>query len=235
MCIFRELCNKWCVRPKLTTAYHPQTNMTERVNRTLKTVIASYLDDNHGKWDQYLPEFRFAINSAIQETTGVTPAELQIGRKLNSPMDKILKGRILSPDESAYDVVHHLTQLKTDVEENIKKAKKRQLRNYNKNRRNVDFKPKQRVWVRNFPLSKAKGKFTAKLAKKWRGPYRVVQQLGPLNYQVVREDTGLDVRTVHICNLKRFYPSAEDLEYMERKKILDLLQESSEEEDFLGF
>lgn len=233
--IFRELCNKWCVRPKLTTAYHPQTNMTERVNRTLKTMIASYLDDNHGKWDQYLPEFRFAINSAVQETTDVTPAELQIGRKLNSPMDKILKGRILSPDESAYDVVHHLTQLKTDVEENIKKAKKRQLRNYNKNRRNVDFKPKQRVWVRNFPLSKAKGKFTAKLAKKWRGPYRVVQQLGPLNYQVVREDTGLDVRTVHICNLKPFYPNAEDLEYMERKKILDLLQESSEEEDFLGF
>ena len=109
-------------------------------------------------------------------------------------------------------------------------------RNYNKNRRpTVGFKPKQRVWVRNFPLSKSKEKFTAKLAKKWNGPYRVVQQLGPLNYQVVLEDTGLDVRTVHVCNLKPFYPSAEDLEKIERKKILDLLQESSEEEDFLGF
>lgn len=73
-------------------------------------MIASYLDDNHGKWDHYLPEFRFAINSAAQETTGVTPAELQIGRKLNSPMDKIPKGRILSGDEAAYDVVHHTTQ-----------------------------------------------------------------------------------------------------------------------------
>lgn len=150
-------------------------------------------------------------------------------------MDKILKGRILSPGEPAYDVVHHLEQLKADVEENIKKAKKRQLRNYNKKRRTVDFKPKQRVWVRNFPLSKAKDKFTAKLAKKWKGPYRVVQQLGPLNYQVVLEDTGLDLRTVHVCNLKPFYPSAEDLEYMKKKKTLDLLQESSEEEDFLGF
>lgn len=148
-------------------------------------------------------------------------------------MDKILKGRILSPDEPACDVVRHLTQLKTDVEENIKKAKKRPLRNYNKKRRTVDYKPKQRVWVWNFPLSKAK--FTAKLAKKWRGPYRVVQQLWPLNYQVVLEDTCLDLRTVHVCNLKPFYPSAEDLEYMERKKILDLLQESSEEEDVLGF
>lgn len=78
-------------------------------------------------------------------------------------------------------------------------------------------------------------KFTAKLAKKWKCSYCVVQQFRPLNYQFVLEDTGLDLRTVHVCNLKHFFPSAEDLEYMERKKILDLLQESSEEEDFLGF
>lgn len=233
--LFRELCEKWTVTPKLTTAYHPQTNMTERVNRTLKRMIASYVDTNHGKWDQYLPEFRFAINSAVQETTGVTPAELQIGRKLTSPMDKILKGKIFSPDSPTYDVVQHLKQLKADVDENIRKAKLRQQKNYNKNRRILAFKPKQRVWVRNFPQSSAKVKFTAKLAKKWKGPYRVVRQLGPLNYQVVLEDTGQDIRTVHVCNLKAFYPSAEDLEQMERKKILDILQESSDEEDFLGF
>ncbi len=28
--VFREVCEKWRVTPKLTTAYHPQTNMTER-------------------------------------------------------------------------------------------------------------------------------------------------------------------------------------------------------------
>lgn len=95
--VFRELCNQWTVTPKLTTAHNPQTNLTERVNRTLKSMIASYVDNNHAKWDQYLPEFRFAINSAVQETTGVTPAELQIGRKLNSPMDKVLKGKVCPP------------------------------------------------------------------------------------------------------------------------------------------
>ncbi len=31
--LFRELCQKWSIKPKLTTSYHPQTNMTERVNR----------------------------------------------------------------------------------------------------------------------------------------------------------------------------------------------------------
>ena len=150
-------------------------------------------------------------------------------------MDKILKGKIYPPDAPAYDVVHQLKQLQADVEENIRKSKERQLRNYNKNRRDVGFKPRQRVWVRNFPQSNAEKKFTSKLAKKWKGPYRVVRQLGPLNYQVVLEDTGQDVRTVHVCNLKPFYPSAEDLEKMEKQRVLDILQESSEEEDFLGF
>ncbi len=34
--LFEETCKKWNVFPKRTTTYHPQTNMTERINRTLK-------------------------------------------------------------------------------------------------------------------------------------------------------------------------------------------------------
>ena len=44
------------------------------------------------------------------------PAELQIGRKLNCPMDKVLKGKIYPPDAPVYDVVHQLKQLEADVE-----------------------------------------------------------------------------------------------------------------------
>lgn len=144
-------------------------------------------------------------------------------------MDKVLKGEVFPPNAPAYDVVHQLTQLKADVEENIRKSKHRQLRSYNKKKhRSVGFKPKQRVWIRNFPQSHADKKFTAKLAQKRKGPYRVVQQLGPLNY---RED----VRTAHVCSLRPFYPTAEDVEQLERKRILDIFQESSEDEDFSGF
>lgn len=32
---------------RLTTAYHPQTNATEMVNRTLKTAIRAYMGDKH--------------------------------------------------------------------------------------------------------------------------------------------------------------------------------------------
>lgn len=34
------------------------------------------------------PELWFAVNSAVQESIGMTPAELHLGRKLQGPMDK---------------------------------------------------------------------------------------------------------------------------------------------------
>lgn len=35
-----ETSKEWSLKHKMTTAYHPQTNLTERINRTLKTMIA---------------------------------------------------------------------------------------------------------------------------------------------------------------------------------------------------
>ncbi|XP_067281116.1 hyaluronan mediated motility receptor-like [Pseudorasbora parva] len=234
--VFQELCRQWAITQKLTTAYHPQTNMTERVNRTLKCMMASYVEENHKKWDLYLPEFRFALNSAVQETIGLTPAELHIGRKLQSPMDKILQADItVHPDTVPYETVHRLKRFQENAEICSKKARLRQLRNYNKNRREVSYKFQDRVWVRNFPQSSALHHFTAKLAKKWKGPYRIVRKLGPVNYQVVIESTGEDVRNVHVCNLKPCYPTAEDLERKEKQNLLDLFLESSDEDDFPGF
>lgn len=219
----------------MTTAYHPQTNMTERVNRTIKQMISVYVDDNHKKWDQYLPELRFAINSAVQETIGMSPAELQLGRKLQGPMDKVMQGQNLSPTVPSYEIIRHITQLQSRAKECCRKAQVRQLRSYNQKRRESSYKEKDRVWVRNFPQSSALHHFSAKLATKWKGPYRVILQLGPLNYRVALEATGEDVRTVHVCNLKPCFPTAEELESREKQNLLEIFHESSEDEDFQGF
>lgn len=81
----------WGVIQKLTTAYHPQTNLTERVNRNLKTMIVSYVEDQHRQWDKWLAEFRYAINSAWHESTGFMPAEVALGWKLKEPMERALQ------------------------------------------------------------------------------------------------------------------------------------------------
>lgn len=63
--LLSAVCKQWGVIQKLTTAYHPQTNLTERVNRNLKTMIASYVGDQHRLWDKWLAEFHFALNTSV--------------------------------------------------------------------------------------------------------------------------------------------------------------------------
>ncbi|XP_076135686.1 uncharacterized protein LOC143118491 [Alosa pseudoharengus] len=115
------------------------------------------------------------------------------------------------------------------------KAKKRQLRNYNKNKRDVAYQPKDRVWVRNYPQSSAARHFSAKLAPKWKGPYRVLQQMGPVDFQVVREDTGEGKCTVHVNNIKPCFPTAAELDAQEKQAVYDILLGESDDEDFPGF
>ena len=102
--LLAHLCQTWGSVQKLTTSYHPQTNLTERVNRTLKTMIASYVGDHHQNWDQWLPELRFAINTAQQETTGKTPAELTLGRQLKGPLERLIN-HPPTPNHTAYSLL----------------------------------------------------------------------------------------------------------------------------------
>src|SRR4051812_38652192 len=68
------------VERKLSTAYHPQTNgQTERMNRTLETYLRSYVNEEQNNWVELLPNAQFAYNSAVQETTGMTPFKANYG------------------------------------------------------------------------------------------------------------------------------------------------------------
>lgn len=43
----------------------------------------------------------------------------------------------------------------------------------------------KRVWMRAHPCSKAEKVFSSKLAPKLQGPYRIIQKLGLLNYEMI--------------------------------------------------
>ncbi|CAB0043038.1 unnamed protein product [Trichogramma brassicae] len=68
------------IRQVTTAPYTPRMNPTERANRTIKTMIASYVGANHRDWDKHLHELRHAMNTAIQSSTRVSPAFLNYGR-----------------------------------------------------------------------------------------------------------------------------------------------------------
>ncbi|XP_033230383.1 uncharacterized protein LOC117181620 [Belonocnema kinseyi] len=69
-----------------TTAFHPQSNgALERTYGTIKDFLKTYMADNETEWDQNLNLICLAFNTAVHESTGLTPLEITFGRKANLP------------------------------------------------------------------------------------------------------------------------------------------------------
>nr|CAI5834658.1 unnamed protein product [Callosobruchus analis] len=66
---FSTLIKKYKSSLRYNTNYHPQANPTERVNSTLKTMLASYVADNHRNWDLNLAKIECALRTARHDST----------------------------------------------------------------------------------------------------------------------------------------------------------------------
>ncbi|GFU34471.1 transposon Tf2-9 polyprotein [Trichonephila clavipes] len=62
--VFEYLSHRLDIKRMKTVTYRPQANLTERVNRNLVQMIASFVEENHENWDQFLHEFAFALRAA---------------------------------------------------------------------------------------------------------------------------------------------------------------------------
>ena len=79
--LVKELATTFGIHHSFTPLYHPQAYPVERTNRVLKTMIRSFIGDDHRDWDAYIHDFRFAYNTAFHTTINATPAFLNMGRE----------------------------------------------------------------------------------------------------------------------------------------------------------
>ena len=203
---------------KLITAppYHPQANPCERTNRTLKTMIKTYLGEDHRNWDQHLPEFRYAINSATQATTRVSPAFLNHG--WHPRQIKSLRRQVEQEDNPVIETLDpafwsermkRLNHLRDYVIKFIDKAQSRQKKNYDKGRRDIQYEIGDWVVRETQVLSNAAKHFSAKLAPNYEEPVRIVKILSPVVYEV-ETISGSRIPKVHVSQLKPFHPRDTD-------------------------
>ncbi|CAG2210223.1 unnamed protein product [Mytilus edulis] len=199
---FQQLCDLFGIHKTRTSSYHPMTDgLVEKMNHTLKNVIASYIDEGQTDWDEWLPFALMAIRSSVQETTGMTPNKLMFGREINIPLTLLHEplpssppshieyiGKLQDNINKAYDIVRG----------HMKTQQKRQKVNYDLKQSGKPYKENDLVWL--FTPRKKKG-LSPKLQKFWVGPYRIVKKLSDANYMIQLEGS-LAKRIVHYNRLK---------------------------------
>jgi hypothetical protein len=78
--LMKVLCQNLKIEKLRSSPYHPMANgEVERQNKTLKSMLACYVNNNHTDWDQYLQPVAFAYNTTVHSTTGVAPYKILFG------------------------------------------------------------------------------------------------------------------------------------------------------------
>ena len=86
--LFKELLALLDIDKSRTTPYYPRGDgNTERVNRTLESMLRCFIQEN--LWDDYLPPLAFAHNTKVHATTKVLQFEMDFGRQPRLPIDLI--------------------------------------------------------------------------------------------------------------------------------------------------
>ncbi|GFT08869.1 retrovirus-related Pol polyprotein from transposon 412 [Trichonephila clavipes] len=166
--VFEHLSHRLDIKHMKTVTYRPQSNLTERVNRNLVQMIASFVEENHENWDQFLHEFAFALRTAVSETTNKTPAELFLGRKIITPFKKLI-----NVTEDAKYVGSNIERLFDEARRNMQKKHKSWEKHYNLRRKDVHIKVNDLVLLQTHFLSAAGRKQVGNFMPKFEGPYKV--------------------------------------------------------------
>jgi len=205
--LMKIFCKERAIKHILTSAYRPCANRSERSNKDIVRMIASFIDGKHTLWDMHLQQFALALRTAVNETTGVTPALLFLGREINLPIDRSLhpemsEDYVKDAREIAKSTPAKLQELIKDIRENISHVQQVNKFYFDEKCRNFQFKEGDRVWVRNNQLSDGANNISKKLCAKWIGPYKIVLKRD-LTYYLNMPKKFVDKR--HVSDLKPYY------------------------------
>lgn len=212
--VFADSCRSLNITHKRTTPYHPQANITERVNRNLKAMLVT-LTGRHKDWDANISELGFATRTTVNRSTGLTPAYINLGKELTYPLENGFRetGQAHPRPISRYaaDLRSRLGDALRTARENLEAARLEQAAQYDKTHRHLVYAVGDLVLRRTHPLSSAAHGFAASLAHRWEGPYRVTARVSRLTYRLARLDTGEEPGPVHVGDLKTYYlPDPDD-------------------------
>jgi len=168
--------------PSRTTAYNHQGNAyAERLHQYFKQAVASFVQLDHTRWDQYLRPLMMCYNDAFHSALGCAPNEVLLGRKvllkpiewIDAPVDMdMTQATFVQRLQVILARTHALVYDKIQAKEN---------RNITAslNTTQTKFEVGQEVMVYR---PKRKDGDSIKLSPDWLGPYVVTRVLN--NYKV---------------------------------------------------
>jgi hypothetical protein len=169
------------VKHKLSTAYHPQTDgQTERLNQVLEQYLRCYVNDSQDNWVALLPVAQIAYNQSPTTTTGTSPFYANFGFE---PKD--ISGAMgeTSENPAATWRAKEMQELHENLRLDLTFRRQQMVKHANRKRLGgPTFKGGDKVYLlrRNIKSDKP----TKKLDAVKLGPFKILKEKGPVNYEL---------------------------------------------------
>ena len=204
--VWKELFRLFGVQLELSTAYHPQTNgQTERVNQCLEMYLLCSVGDSPKTWHSWLAQAEFWYNSTYHSALGCSPFHALYGHEpFMGILDQVPP--TTSPTVTDFVADHHLhTAL---LKEHLTRAQSRMKLQADRHQTDCHFQVGDKVLLKLQPYAQSSlvNRPFPKLAKKYFGPYTVLQKFGKAAYRLDLPSSSLIHPTFHVSQLKPFTP-----------------------------
>jgi len=182
-CFWNHLCSCLKIDPRLSTAFHPQTDgQTERVNAVVEQHLRAYVTYLQDDWVDYLFLAEFAGNNQVSDTTSLSPFFANLG--YYPRYDFELDIRVDAPEErEAQTAAERLKRIHEVARAEMRYAQMQQADGADRHCMPAPaFQLGDLVWVdgRNWRTARP----SRKLENKHHGPYPVVRTIGTHAYEL---------------------------------------------------
>lgn len=194
--------------PTFTTAYHPQTDgQAERLNQVFQSMVSMFVDEQQKTWDRFISLLAFAYNTTQHASTKETPFFLTFGRDPYTPSDVGLHveaaplAQWSTTEDYRAELVNALEDAHNAVRQALDRARRTQQLEYDARHTPTEYKPGEQVWL--YVPRVARGA-SLKLARLWKGPFRIIEKLGPVTYRLAGRGNRRLHQVVNVARLKPF-------------------------------
>ncbi|GKA44437.1 reverse transcriptase domain-containing protein [Tanacetum coccineum] len=178
---FKDLCFKYGVTHRLSTAYHPQTSgQVEVTNRGLKRILERTVGENRASWSDKLDDALWAFRTAYKTPIGCTPYKLVYGKSCHLLVELEHKA-YWALKHANFDLktagdhrklqLNELNELRDQAYENSLIYKEKTKKLHDSKIKNRIFNVGDQVLLFNSRLKI----FSGKLKSRWSGPFTITE------------------------------------------------------------
>ena len=176
--VTQELCKMLQIPQQFTPSFvHHCLGAFERIHATLAARLTPFMHKECNNWDTYLPSVVFAINNAVNSSTGYSPFEVLFGQRPKFPLaNHVHSFKSLPADTSEYmaSKANLLLVIRTNILENLEQSQTAMINRANQGRDMLKLTTGDYVY-----LDDESNVVARKLRHQCAGPYVVDQIVSP--------------------------------------------------------